>query len=141
MTLREQLQAIYDEQGKLTPALLVTVAREEGHPLHDRFEWDDAVAGEAYRRSQAHDLIQSVRIVFRPADDKRPEKSIRAWHAVRADPEAGNGGFAYVPADEVARDPLLAEMLLRDMRREWAQLKRRYEDFHEFWELVRADAA
>jgi hypothetical protein len=33
MSLRDQLQAIYNERGKLTPTIVVDEARDESHPL------------------------------------------------------------------------------------------------------------
>jgi hypothetical protein len=134
MSLRDHLQSIYDAHQKLTPALLVDEARDEAHPLHDRFEWDDGVAGESWRRQQAHELIRSVRIVYRKATKRAPERSVRAYHAVRKE-----SGHVYEPAEKVASDPLLQQMVLRDMEREWRQLKARYGHFQEFIDMVRGD--
>jgi hypothetical protein len=59
--LRDQLQNIADKYGgRITPAYVVDEARPPSHPLHHRFEWDDRIAGEAHRRRQAQELIQSV---------------------------------------------------------------------------------
>lgn len=134
MNLRDLLQAIYDEHGKLTPAIVVDVARAEDHPLHSRFEWDDAVAGEAWRRHQAHELIRSVRVVYKNADEKNPEKSVRAFHAIR-----NETGHVYEPLDRVVNDEFSRQLVLRDMEREWLALRRRYEQFAEFVEMVRRD--
>lgn len=134
MSLRDQLQDIYNRHGNLTPVLVVDEARDPVSPLHSRFEWNDAVAGEAWRREQAHALIQSVRVVYRQADDKVSEKSVRAFHAVRNDT-----GFVYEPVEKVANDPLITKMILADMQREWTALKRRYEHFAEFLVMVRKD--
>jgi len=46
----------------------------------------------------------------------------------------------YLPAEEIASDPMAARLLLRDMERDWRQLKARYEEFEQFWALVREDA-
>lgn len=132
MNLREEMTAIYTEAGILTPAVVVDAARPDDHPLHSRFEWEDAVAGEAYRQQQAHELIRSVRVVHTRAD--LPELSVRAFHSVRTD-----DGFAYKPVDEIIADPLTLQMLLGDMRREWVQLRTRYEQFEEFRALIMGD--
>jgi hypothetical protein len=134
MSLRDHLQQIYDRHAKLTPDLVVTEARDPSHPLHDRFEWDDAVAGEAWRREQAHQLIRSVKVVYRQADEKSSEKSVRAFHAVRSDQ-----GHVYEPVEKVTSDPFTAQLVLRDMEREWQTLRRRYEGFAEFYAMVRRD--
>ncbi|WP_143591212.1 hypothetical protein [Thermoactinospora rubra] len=134
MSLRDHMQAIYDQYGKLTPELVVEVAKEPDHPLHDRFEWDDSVAAEAWRREQAHRLIQKCKVVYREADDKNPEQSVRAFHAVRSEK-----GHVYEPVERVTADPFMAQLVLQDMEREWKALKRRYEHFSEFYAMVRRD--
>lgn len=134
MDLRSELQSIYDQHKRLTPALVVDAAREPEHPLHSRFEWNDAVAGEAWRRQQAHELIRSVRVVYREADESSSEKSVRAFHAVRKE-----DGHVYEPVDKVAADDFTRRLVLQDMEREWKALHRRYQDFEEFTALVRRD--
>lgn len=135
-TLRDQLQHIYDTHGRLTPGLLLDVARDPVNPLHDRFEWDDSVAGEAYRKQQAHALIRSVRVTYAPATEQEPEKSVRAFHAVR---DGETRGYAYHPADKVAEDPFLSRLLLSEMERQWKEMYRRFHEFEQFWELIRKD--
>lgn len=134
MSLRDELQNIYDQYGSLTPALVVDTARSKTHPLHDRFEWNDKVAGEAWRRQQAHELIRSVKVVYREADDANPEKSVRAFHAVRAEK-----GHVYEPVDKVIADDFTRRLVLQDMEREWRALHRRYQNFEEFAAMVRHD--
>lgn len=140
MDLREALQFVYDQHGDLTPSLVVQVAREDAGEaatvLRGRLEWDDAKAGEAWRRAQAHQLIRSVRVVYREGTDDAPEKSIRAFHAVRN--ESGHG---YVPAEKVADDPFTRKLVLADMEREWKQMKARWSDFKEFASMVQHDMA
>lgn len=133
MSLRDQLQSIYDQHGRLTPGLIVDEARDPAHPLHTRFEWDDAAAGEAWRRTQAQELIRSVKVVYREATEKETARRVRAYHAVRTETE-----HVYEPVEKVAEDPLLRQMVLRDMEREWKQLKQRYGHFREFVDMVRS---
>ncbi|MEV0616080.1 hypothetical protein AB0I81_22395 [Nonomuraea sp. NPDC050404] len=133
-SLRESLQRVYDQHGQLTPKLVVDIARDPAHELHRFFEWDDATAGEAWRREQAHRLIQKVKVVYREADEKNPEQSVRAWHAVRSEQ-----GHVYEPVAKVAADPFTRQLVLKDMERDWKALKRRYADFAEFLDLVRSD--
>ncbi len=133
-SLRDQLLTIRDQHGALTPRLVVDEARDESHPLHTRFEWDDSVAGEKYRQQQAHDLIQVVRLTF--TDRKGTERSVRAFHALR-----GEDGYSYEPAETVAADPVLSQVLLMDMQREWKSLQARYGHFSEFVRMVQEDVA
>ncbi len=133
-SLRESLQAVYDQRGELTPRLVVDEARDEDHPLHSRFQWDDSIAGEKWRHAQAQELIRSVRVVYRKADKGKPERSVRYWHALRQE-----SGYAYESAEHIAADPVLTQVLLMDMRREWKSLQARYGHFDEFARMVQAD--
>jgi hypothetical protein len=135
VNLRDELQSIYDQHGQLTPMLVLDQARAAEHPLHDRFEWDDSAAAESWRREQAHRLIRSVRVVYRPATATERARDIRAFQAVRGEnPE--NGGFIYEPVEDIARDEFRSKLLLQQMEREWLTLRRRYEEFTEFWQLI-----
>jgi len=133
-SLRDALQEVYDRRGELTPRLVVAEWRDPDHPQHGRLEWDDAVAGEKFREVQARELIRSVHIVYRKADGKKPEGRVRAWQSVRSE-----DGHTYRPSDEIATDPLLRQIVLMDMTREWKQLKARYQAFAEFSQMVLAD--
>jgi len=134
MSLRDELQRIYDQHGQLTPALVVTEARDEGHPLHARFEWDDGVAAEKYRQVQAQELIRSVKVVYREATEKEAARTVRGFHAVRRET-----GHVYEPVEKVAEDQFTRSLVLRDMEREWRALHRRYAHFKEFVDMVRSD--
>jgi hypothetical protein len=138
MTLRDALQAVYDSHGSLTPQLIVDEARKSktaaGRLLRDRLEWDNAVAGEAFRRHQAQELIRSVRVCYREATDTEPERSVRGFHAVRIEL-----GYVYEPLEKVTNDPFTQRLVLADMEREWRALKARYDHFEEFVAMVKQD--
>lgn len=135
MSLRDQLQAIYDQHGKLTPELVVEAARPKGHPLHDRvFDRSPREAAEAWYRDRAHELIQSYRVTYKKGNGEIG--SVRGFHAVPSD---GPEQFVYEPMDKVAHDPFTRQLVLRAMEREWKQLYARYEDFEEFLQMVGAE--
>lgn len=131
--LREQLLDIRDAYGKLTPDNVVHASMPPSAPLHHHFDWDDSIAGPKWRRHQAHELIRAVRITYREPTDEQDATDIRAFHAVRDDT-----GHYFEPADVVAADPILTELVLRDMRREWEALRRRYGHFSEFVDIVQS---
>lgn len=132
-SLRELLQGIYDQQGKLTPALVVQTARDPEHPLHERFEWDDSVAAEKWRLEQGHQLITTCRLTYRGS--KGESKEVRSFHAFRSP----DGGYQYEPGEKVARDGMLSQLLKKEMERDWKTLKRRYEQWDEFRQMVIGD--
>lgn len=49
-------------KGELTPERVVEHAQRQDSPLHEFFEWDDALAAQAHRLQQARSLIRSVRV-------------------------------------------------------------------------------
>lgn len=134
MSLREHLREIHERHGKLTASLVVAEAEAKDHPLHDRFEWSNAIAGPRYREIQAAEMIRSVKITFNEQTDHPQE--VRAWLPVRDPEESGR----YEPVETVAADPLLARMVSREMERDWRALKRRWSAYEEFWRLVQAEA-
>jgi len=127
--LRNHLQAIRDEHGSLTPALVVEVARNPGHPLHSRFEWDDSVAAEKWRLEQAGQLL---RVTFRPIEGKATD--LRAFVAVKGEDSHTSD---YVPSAEAFADPFTAELVLRDMKREAQAFNRRWKDHAAYADVVR----
>jgi hypothetical protein len=132
--LRETLEAIRVEQGILTPAGVVAAAEPVDSPLHDRFEWDDAAAAYQYRVEQARELIRSVRVSY--TDGAGHPATARGFVSVsRGDAPARE----YVPVEEVAMDPMMRKLMLRDAEREWRTLKAKYDNLEEFTALVAAD--
>lgn len=55
-----------EEEGRLTAGDLVEESRPEDAPLHEEFEWDDTVAAEEYRKSQARHIINHIVEVVSP---------------------------------------------------------------------------
>lgn len=135
MNLRAELTKIYKQEGRLTPRVLVEAARPTGHPLHDAiYDVPPKLAAERYYLNRAHELIQSVKIVYRDPKTSKPY-DIRAWHAIRDDA----GHHVYKPTDEVVNDPILRALVLKEMERDWRELHARYGQFVEFLDLVKKD--
>lgn len=132
MNLRENLQNIYNERGTLTAPLVVAEASNPNHPLHERFEWDNTVAGKRYREVQARELIRSVKITYRDHDGN--DSDVRAFQCVRRDDQR-----TYIPTEDIAADPILTQIVLMDMSREWKALKARWGQHAEFFQLIRDD--
>lgn len=99
---RQKMIAIREELEKLgtdtllTPQTVVEAARDPRSSLHSQFEWDDGVAGEAYRLQQARALIKRVRVDVVRAD----QTVIHAPVFVRA--PSGAEGYALTQAVAVS---------------------------------------
>ena len=52
-----ELAKIHQQQGEVTPEVVLDQARSPKHPLHPYFEWDDTVAALKHRLNQARELI------------------------------------------------------------------------------------
>ena len=131
--LREELTRIYDQHKTLTPQLVVDLARPEDHPLHSRFQWDDAVAGEQFRLVQAASLIRSVKITYRENAETGEEKRVRAFVSPTA-PERPSG---YIPTEEALADPITRKLVLRQFERAILALKRQYGHLKEYDQMLR----
>lgn len=131
--LRSVLTAHYRKHGDLTPEIVVDEARPKGAPLHDRFEWDNKIAGEKYRLVQAQQLIRSVQIEF--IDTRSGErKFVRGFHSRR---EAGQAANGYQPTEEIVQDDVSLRLLLKQCEREIADLKRKYGHLEGFADMMR----
>lgn len=136
--LRTALTEIYQARGELTPQIVVDEARPKNAPLHDRFEWNDKLAGEAYRRVQAQALIRTVKLEF-TSKSTGERMSIRAWQSVREAGDAEREGYA--PTEEIVQDDVSLKILLRQCEREIGDVKRKYGHLNEFADLMRAAIA
>lgn len=135
MSLREELEALYARNQRLTPADVVEAARPVGAPLHDRFEWDDEIAGEAYRLDQARSLIRRVRIRIEEGSDE-PYSVPRFVSIPRPD-----ATHSYEPIEEVRESVISTKLLLLQAERDWRALKRRYRHLKSFMDQVAGEAA
>jgi hypothetical protein len=124
------LESIRDESGTLSPRLVVDAARDPQHVLHNRFEWDDSIAGEKYRISQARELLH---VTFKP-DPSQPTH-LRAYVAIKGDSLQSS----YVPTESAMLDPFQRTLVLRRMEREWKAFRARYRGMAEFAALIQHD--
>ena len=123
-----ELMRLYRVHGSLTASLVLEESRDPAAVLHNEFQWDDTVAAEAYRLTQAGNLIRSVK--FKPADPELPAAPIRAFVSVRSASTPSN----YQPVERVSK--LGQSLILAQMRREIEALRERYGHLSEFWQAL-----
>jgi hypothetical protein len=68
-----------EEKGPLTAKRVVDAARPVKSPLHPELEWDDKIAGEAYRVGQARTWIRAIEIVIEPKEPEEPRVIVPAY--------------------------------------------------------------
>lgn len=94
-------------RGKLSPELVVEEARPRTSPLHDAFEWNDRIAADSYRKSQAKCLISAIVIVEEVTGDE-----IQAFHDVKLPAQRGESKTTYIPISKVEHSADLQQQLL-----------------------------
>lgn len=124
----EALEAIAKANGgEITPPAVVESARAQRHPLHRHFEWDDAVAAEAFRLDQARMLIRAIHIV----DKERPEPP-RAFLSI-----ADKGGTSYRRLEDVKDSAGLQALVLEAAERDLKAFEVRYSELQDVCSAVR----
>lgn len=113
MNYLEMLEAIRMQYGKLTPEVVLEVARPVDSPIHSFvFDKEPGEAAEAYYLSRAHELIQRVRVTVQ--DNNEEKRSIRYFLAVPSDSDR----YVYEPFSVVVSDQQKLDLVrLEAMRR------------------------
>jgi hypothetical protein len=140
MSVAGHLQSIYDHTGAISPQIVVDTARDDEHPLHKHFEWDDSVAGELYRCNQAARMIRQVTIKRISQDGE--EVVTRHWVSrteIEGRAQDDDASGQYLPVEVVISSPDLRPKYEQAMEREWKALYAKYKDYQAFIAMVTAD--
>lgn len=113
-TAGEELTRIYEKNGRLDPADVVEESRKESAPLHSCFEWDDQVAAEKYRESQAANII---RLIVSVQETDGVSQEVRSFVHIQK---------SYEPITVVVNDEEKMEELLRTALAELASFRKKY---------------
>lgn len=111
----------------LTPDTLLEASRDAAAPLHGCFTWDDAVAGEAYRRIEARQIINAL-IIEPDVEHKEP---VRAFFRVQ-------DARAFEPTSVIMREQDKRAALLATALRELAAFRRKYQQLDELADIFAA---
>lgn len=107
------------DENRLTAGNLVDISRPQDAPLHDYFEWDDAIAGEEWRKSQARHLINCIVYREEKSEEEKTEP-VRAYYTIAEG--------KYEPTQVIIRDDdkrrALKEMALKEL----VSFKRKYKN-------------
>ena len=104
-------------ENRLTAKTLVDENRAEDAPLHDAFEWNDAVAAESYREEQARHIINCI---IKVEEDLAP---VRAFFNIeRTSPEYKHIDVILTTEDDTTKLLRTALRELRAFQKKYAQL-------------------
>lgn len=114
-----------EREGNLNAKALVDASRDENAPLHDMFEWDDAIAAEKYREEQAKKIIRSIELVI---EDK--PMNFRAFSSIA--PKVYQSTQSAMSRDDTRM------ILLNNAKTELQAFKRKYSTLKELSEVFEA---
>lgn len=114
---RVELEAIAKRRkGTLLPEDVVETARDPESVLHERFEWNDQIAGHKYRLEQARALI---RIYVTNVDAPEGPVQVRELVNIR-------GQRGYLPIDKVMSNEDLRAAYLKAVREDFRAFERKW---------------
>lgn len=118
-----------EKEGRLTPAELVEVSRDEAAPLHGAFEWRDEIAAEKYREVQAGHIIRSLEVVITGTSEP-----VRAYFPISIVGE----GRTYTSTEVIMRTEDARAKLLERALAELEAFKRKYKTLGELADVFAA---
>ena len=113
--------------GILRPRDVVKYAEDPDTALHDKFEWDDSLAGAKYRLQQAAEIIR-VQVQASPIENK----TMRVY--VSCASERASKDHGYRPLESVMGDKLLRKAYLSQAL---AELESWQNNYHHLTELAK----
>lgn len=124
----KELERIYNENKELEPSHVVEASRPKDAPLHDCFEWDDAIAAENYREIQAGKLIRNITVIN---DSDSGEEMTRAFVNVQD---------TYRPLYVVLQSKDMTQDLLNSALRELRAFENKYKELKQLAPVFNAIA-
>ena len=113
------------------PEDIVELAKDPNTELHRCFEWNDTIAADKYRISQARTLICNLVIDTSSQNDPTATIPVRIFH--QAD------GASYKPLEIIIKNPTEYQAMLTRCHNELIALKNKYSslsEYQEIWDLI-----
>ena len=116
------------QTGGLTPKRLLDANRDESAPLHNEFEWNDAIAAESYREQQASYIIRQLVV----KTDDAAGQPVRAFVSITSEERA------YQSLEVVLKTPSLREQMLKNAKSEMLAFIAKYNTLEELANVFKA---
>lgn len=133
-TAGEYIEELDRKNGKVTPNILLDSSRSEDSVMHPCFEWNDDVAAEKYRVSQARDIIGNLVCVAVSKGNEEPQKPTRAFVNVSESKKAGT----FRPVHTAMKDEEMRKVVLRNALKELFEIKNKYDGLKELSRVFEA---
>ena len=121
-----------DNEGNVTPEILVEMARKRKSPLHKCFTWDDSEAARKQRLHEARLLLGAIEAVVIVQKDE-PPRILRAF--VNVESSVARAG-TYMPVIAAMENPSTQADLLTEAYNALQRWAHKYESLKEFAQIV-----
>ena len=126
----EVCAALENSSVGLSPKTLLDASRDLNAPLHNEFEWDDSVAAEHYRESQAGAIIRNIYVVKAESNEESPK--LRAFVNAKSNTRPGT----YHNVHAALEDEDMKAQLLESAKRECNSFVFKYNTLVEMSDVI-----
>jgi len=130
----QRIHTLSQRVGVVTPHDVVNDARSEDSPYHDRFEWDDAKAGDKYRIIQARHLINHI-VEVKIVRNKCEPRRVKVRSIVNV---IDRGQQGYVPLHKAMKTKALRDQVVARALNELRGWRERYAIYDELAKIHEA---
>ncbi len=131
----EVLTDIEKRTGEINPKTVVDESRDVEAPLHKCFEWDDVVAAEKHRITQAQQMIRNIVVVSVGDSNNTEVEPVRAFVSIR---DIEPNSRRYVSISLAISNDYYNEQILLQALKELENFRRKYSNISKFTEVIRA---
>ncbi|MCM0758068.1 hypothetical protein M7775_05690 [Sporomusa sphaeroides DSM 2875] len=127
----EHLKKLERQHGAVTPKLIVDDARPKTALLHKCFEWNDGIAAEKYRESQAGFILRNLVTVSVTKTEEQSE--VRAFVNIIKE-----GDSKFISVTTAMSDDDMRQQVLNNALSELMAFKKKYGQLEELAEVFTA---
>ena len=130
----EHFEQLEKQQGHITPKIVLESARSEKSVIHSCFEWNDGVAAEKYRETQAGSLIRNLTVKMVETGEKQTEP-VRAYVSIKQ-----SDSSEFISLRNVLKDDELTQKMLEQAKNELNAFAKKYSTLQELSKVFEAIA-
>ncbi len=135
--VHSELEKIRKRDGGISPGAVIERAKAKNNAMHKEFEWDDTVAGEKFRLTQARTMIGAVQVIYTEAPE-RPAKAFTLTTKVAEPLDDEPPQRVYQDTREALSDPVMRDEVLGNAIREALAFRRKYAELQELAQVFAA---
>lgn len=134
----DELEQIEARNGAITKEIIVDAARPKDSVLHRIFEWDDAIAGENWRKQQAKMMLSALHIIVETKDENEQPQNISVRAYANATDEGTKRTAVYVFTPHAMGQSDTRDTIIANAKRELAEFANKYRIYSEFGAVIAA---